>query len=492
MTQLWAHQAAGVEFMLPRTPGAYLDMPMGVGKSLTMLEYVKQKKRKRTIAVCPLAVCDAWRTQIARHASGQLRPVILDETVKRGSAGKADALRKALATTGASEPLFVAVNYQSAMRGQLAELLMETKWDEVILDEAHRVKEPFGAQSTFMQKFTMRVPSRHLMSGTPMPHDPLDIWAQFRCLNPDVLDSTFGAFRARYAKIITRNREPTARERAMMAAGRRVNLTYPDIVGWKNLDDLAARLAPWTFRCDRSVISLPLATYNEAYVSLGPEAARVYVELEENARAYARGGEVSGANSLVVLLRLQQLTGGTVVLKDGTEHTIDTAKRDKLVELFEDTLPNEPWVVFANFWPDLDMIHEAAKLAGRTSCELSGRRREVKQWQEAKGAPQILAVQIKSGSEGIDLTRAAYCALYSVGTDGGAYMQALARLHRPGQERPVSYYYLIARSSVDIATYACMRQNRLTVNNLLSKIALGACAPQVEEEECISTEEPVT
>ena len=85
--------------------------------------------------------------------------------------------------------------------------------------------------------------------------------------------------------------------------------------------------------------------------------------------------------------------------------------------------------------------------AVRTARELSGSRHELEEWQD--GAGQVLAVQIQAGGLGVDLTRAAYCIYYSLGFSLSEYEQSLARVHRPGQTRPVAYYHLIAEHTVD-------------------------------------------
>ena len=79
-------------------------------------------------------------------------------------------------------------------------------------------------------------------------------------------------------------------------------------------------------------------------------------------------------------------------------------------------------------------IHEACAGLGIHSLELSGRRDELKRWQD--GGAQVLAVQISAGGIGVDLTRARYSIYYSLSFSLGEYDQALSRVHRPGQTRP--------------------------------------------------------
>ena len=113
----------------------------------------------------------------------------------------------------------------------------------------------------------------------------------------------------------------------------------------------------------------------------------------------------------------------------------------------------------------------AAKDVGRESLELSGRKRELEDWQNGK-AP-ILAVQIQAGGSGIDLTRAAYCVYLSTGFSLGDYEQSLARVHRPGQDRTVFYYHLIAKDTVDVQVFHALRARKDAVEAVLADLALA-------------------
>ena len=62
-----------------------------------------------------------------------------------------------------------------------------------------------------------------------------------------------------------------------------------------------------------------------------------------------------------------------------------------------------------------------------------------------KGNIDIIAVHYNSGSESINLTQARYCIYYSLSHSYGLYRQSRKRVHRPGQNKPVVYYHLIAQ-----------------------------------------------
>lgn len=76
-------------------------------------------------------------------------------------------------------------------------------------------------------------------------------------------------------------------------------------------------------------------------------------------------------------------------------------------------------------------------------------------------------MQIQSGGAGVDFTRSRYCIYYSLGFSLGDYDQSLARIHRPGQQREVTYYHLIAKDTVDEQVYAALDARRDVVTSIM-------------------------
>jgi SNF2 family DNA or RNA helicase len=101
--------------------------------------------------------------------------------------------------------------------------------------------------------------------------------------------------------------------------------------------------------------------------------------------------------------------------------------------------------------------------------ELSGRRDDLAAWQEAE-RPGVLAVQIQAGGLGVDLTRARYSIFYSLSFSLGEYQQALARIHRPGQTRPVAHIHLVARETVDEKIMGALERRAEVVTFVLDEL----------------------
>jgi SNF2 family DNA or RNA helicase len=147
---------------------------------------------------------------------------------------------------------------------------------------------------------------------------------------------------------------------------------------------------------------------------------------------------------------------------------LDSAKMNLLHDVLEDIDPQEAVVVFCRFHKDLEAVSRVADETGRRSLELSGRKDELKQWQA--GESPVLAVQIDSGGVGVDLTRARYSIYYSLGFSLGSYEQSLARIHRPGQTRPVEYIHLLAQDTVDEQVMAALARRSDVVNSVLQQM----------------------
>ena len=121
-------------------------------------------------------------------------------------------------------------------------------------------------------------------------------------------------------------------------------------------------------------------------------------------------------------------------------------------------------VVFARFQNDLDVIARLAQKMKRPHFEISGRVKNLDEWNERGG---VLAVQIQAGGLGLDLTAARYCVYYSLGFNLGDYLQSIARLHRPGQTSLVDYIHLVASESIDEIIVEALAAKEDVINRIL-------------------------
>ena len=442
-TKPWPHQLDAINFAIEK-PSSMLALSMGYGKSKVVIDILENREHKRVLIVCPKSVIAVWPKQFATHASSQWEMALLDQGDSKRKAARIKA--------GLLSTRFVAVtNYDAYWREPLAATILGTPWDCIVLDESHRIKAPGGRAAWFAKK--LRATQKLALTGTPMPHSPLDVYGQFRFLNPEIFGTNFTLFRSRYA----------------IMGGYEGH----QVVGFARLDELHRKFYSIAFRADAD-LGLPEASHIERTFKLSAPAMRVYRELERELVAEVGSGVVHAGNALTKLLRLQQITSGCVpveTLDDGMnkmvhQKEVDTEKRRLLQDVLEDLDPKEPVVVFCRFRNDLDQIKAVTESLSRSHGELSGRANDLSDWQA--GQRTVLGVQIQSGGLGVDFTRARYAIYFSLGFSLGEYEQSLARIHRPGQLRPCFYVHLIAEGTVDVKVYSALEKKKDVVEYVLN------------------------
>jgi SNF2 family DNA or RNA helicase len=456
----WTHQKQGFWFAARRLGldvgerpiggGAMLAMDMGTGKTKVCFDLMNSYSGAlRTILVtCPKSVCRTWEEENEKHGSGAIALLNL----KEGSVKKKTKLAENFLKATAGQQRMIVINHESVWREPFRSLVKSEVWDLLVADECHRAKSPGGKFSRFLGNNAPTFSTRIGLTGTPMPRDPMDLYAQARFLEPGIYGTNFTRFKRRY--------------------GVWGGFQNRKLIGIANKEDLYNKLDSFCFRVKASeVLDLPPASHMKRFCELSSEESKSYKQMEDDLIADVGDGVVTAANALVRLLKLQQIVQGSITDDDGKLQRIGSTKQDLLRDLLEDLPPEEPVVVFARFRDDLDRIHEVCESTGRSSLELSGRVDELADWKA--GRASVLAVQIQAGGIGVDLSRSCYTIYYSPTFDMGAYEQSLARTHRPGQTRPTFYYHLLARGTIDTKIHAALRAKKNVVESVLGMLTGG-------------------
>lgn len=419
-TELWPHQVEALRWLRDHR-NAYLHIDMGGGKTRIIIEHIARNDFQRTLIVCPKSVVPVWPAELAKWWPKDRHLTVYAPTNDSIS-------KRARELQQLAPPWIFVTNYDAYWREPLRKAIVTARPDLVVYDEAHRLKSPGGKASLFAALLRQVVPNRIALSGTPIPHSPLDIYAQFRALDVSIFGKSFAVFRARYAIMGGyQNRQ---------------------IIKFIRLDELAFRMRAIMFQASIDYLKLPEGIDTLRYCYLERSARELYDALEAELIAYISTQQtVSAQNVLVKVLRLQQITSGTVPTDEGATYRASTAKRDLLADLLQDLPPEEPVVVFCRFHTDLDDVHAVAAATGRKSLELSGRVNQLADWHW--GNAPILAMQLRAGSLGLDLTKARYAIFYSLPWSLGEYQQARARLVRPGQTRAVTFVHLLVADTID-------------------------------------------
>ncbi len=190
----FAHQQAAFTaaleaFISGKSRGYALLMEMGTGKTITSIAIAGalylDKRISSALIVAPLSILSVWDEELAKFAGFDYTLAVLEGS----GAKKAGTLRH---LKGA--PLQVAVvNYESAWR--LEKEIMAWKPGLVIADEAHKIKTHDTAASKAMHHIGMKAAYRLLLTGTVITNKAIDVFSQYKFLNPAIFGASFYSFR---------------------------------------------------------------------------------------------------------------------------------------------------------------------------------------------------------------------------------------------------------------------------------------------------------
>ena len=419
-----------------KSPGWALLMEMGTGKSLTAIAItgaLSQAKRiRRVLVVAPLSILGVWEEEFQKFADFPYALAVLSGSGSR----KRDTLRHMNGTA-----LQVAVvNYESAWR--MEKDLLAWRPELIIADEGHKIKTHNISASKAMHRLGAKANYRLLLTGTVITNKAIDVFSQYKFLNPAIYGQSFYAFRNRYFDMVGYGNHTPVLKKSMEG-------------------ELTEKLHSISYRATKAeCLDLPETTDMIRQVELEPAALRVYQSLVKESYAELSGSgqeapvAVTAPNILTRLLRLSQLTGGFL----GNDETaaveqVSAAKLSALEDILDGAVAEgKKLVIIARFIPEITAICKLLEKRGlRYSCitgEVKNREAQVSQFQNDSEVMAFVG-QIATAGLGITLTAASTMVFYSLDYSMSNFEQAKARIHRMGQKNSCTYLYLVARGTVD-------------------------------------------
>lgn len=444
---LYKHQIRGANMALrafgaldAKTPGGGFGelFEMGCGKTLTTIAVAgalyNLGKIDRVLVVAPTSVCSVWPHDLNQFATfpWEARVLLGDKKKRLKALNELEnwpfkALRIAV------------INYESTHREGIFEALAAYKPDLIVCDESQRIKNPSAAQSKALHKLGDAAPFRMILSGTPVQNNAVDLYSQYRFLDPAVYGANFYAFKNRYC--------------IMGGYGQH------QIVGYRNMDELVEKEHSVAYRVTKEeCLDLPQQTFINRYVQFTDAEQAIYEQLRKSSFLELETGEnVTATTILTMYLRLMQLTGGFLTADESTRpKQVNTAKLDALADIVDDYVVDagKKLVIFARFRAEIAAIENLLRLRKIQYGSIYGdvpmeERGKIVDDFQTNPDTKVYVAQIQTAGLGITLHAASTAVFYSYDYNYANYAQALARIHRIGQRLPVTYIHLVVDGSID-------------------------------------------
>ena len=394
----------GMEHQVSGPKGGFLCDEMGLGKTVQLVATMLGNRKPRTLIIVPKSIITQWSEEIAKFAPG-LQVAVFD--------GPNRVLDKTADVTLVPYTLLT-------VKGESLDAktpLHMVKWDRVILDEAHEIRN----KGSKLFKSVCRLDSgiRWLVTGTPV----------FNSIQDFVSLCTFLGI----PKSFVQGRTKEIKDIYILR---------------RTKDDLVERLR--LPPCYFENVELDMFTEERALYEC------VFTEAQDTIKDAFRNAVSLNAKNMVILeclLRARQcmiwpqmyLNG--VAMKNETIPMQWEGRSNKMETLFRmiQEHPDEKSLVFCQFRGEMNYIQSQLKcpvFRVDGSVPKDERVRQIEGFKKASSGA-VFIIQIKSGGQGLNLQEATRVYIMAPSWNPATELQAIGRSHRTGQTQAVYVKKLI-------------------------------------------------
>jgi len=426
----FAHQKITSEFLISNRK-AFCFNEQGTGKTASVIwavDYLMTVKAiKRVLVVCPLSIMkSAWQNDLFKFA------IHRTVAVAHGSAKK----RKDIINGNAE---FVIINFDGVEI--VKKEIMDGGFDLIVVDEASAYKNAQTDRWKTLRDINKVVKGLWMLTGTPAAQSPADAFGLARLVNPTGVPIFFTQFKDSVMDKVSQYRwipKPTA------------------------MQTVHKVLQPAIRFEKRQCIDLPPLTYVDREAPLTPQQHKYYAILKKQMLMEASGEEVSAVNAAVKINKLLQISGGAVYTDTGEIIEFDVSSRLKVVHEVIDESSHKV-LVFVPFTHTIELL-EKYLTKNNVTCEVINgsvnvnKRSDIVQRFQDTDDTKVLIIQPQAASHGLTLTAANTIIWYAPCSSVETYLQANARIDRPGQVNNMTIVH-ITGSSIESRVYQLLRGN---------------------------------
>lgn len=427
--------------MLTMNQRAYVLNGMGTGKTKAALwawDYLRgHGLAKKLLVLAPLSTLKfTWGREIFQTLPG------IKYAVLHGTKPKRLAL-----LNDPTVDVFI-INHDG-LKVIFDEVMAHKEIDTLVIDEL-AVYRNGGSQRT---KITRKLASSMTwvwgMTGSPIPNEPTDAWAQCSIVTPHTVPKYFGRFREELMHRVTQFKwapKPDAVDKAFAAMQPAVRFTLDDVV------------------------ELPECIDRTIDIEMGPKQEKVYKALVDHAHAAIANQEITAANAGAVMMKLLQVATGWVYSSDGTTVPLDNDKRvEALIDAINST--DRKVLVFAPFKHALGGISKALTSEGIEHAVVSGdtpanERAQVFNLFQNTDKYRVIVAHPQCLAHGITLTAADTIVWFAPVTSLEIYDQANHRIRRVGQAHKQLVLHLQA-TPIEKRIYQLLQRKQRVQEKLL-------------------------
>lgn len=436
----YEHQKEGIGFLVCRD-GAILADDMGLGKTYQSIISALEVGAKKVLIVCPASMKITWERELS----------MFNETGIIVSGSKWPHVGKFTIINYEILKNFHSVGKPKKEGDPHYTNLIDENYDLMILDEAHKVKNPKAQRTKLINDIVSKgeIGKVWLLTGTPIANRPMDFFNLLKLVKSPLADN-WKFFAQRYCD---------AKRFYKVINGVKRQIWITD--GASNLDELGIRTKNNLLRrLKTNVLDMPDKTITTMYHDMSKRGWAEYENLWEEylEKKAAEGKRASLNKDLVELGLLRKFIAMEAI--------------PKTIELAEDAIEQgQKIVIFTTF---TDELEELAEHFGNQCVVHNGKmnstekQKSVDKFQTNKKC-KVFIGNIASAGVGITLTQGTVVIFNSFSWVPGDNEQAEDRCYRIGQNNNVSVYYQLFRGTVSFVMWYSVMNKQKNIDKILNR-----------------------
>lgn len=426
----FAHQKDTAAFLSARKK-AFCFSEQGTGKTASVIwavDYLMKKgKVRRVLVLCPLSIMKAaWQKDLFTFAMHRSCSIAYGDAKQR-----AKIIRE-----GAD---FVILNFDGL--AVVKDEIINGGFDLIVVDEASAYKNPQTTRWKILREVVESAKGLWMLTGTPAAQSPLDAYGLAKLVNPTGVPKYFGAFRDSVMMKVTQFKWiPKPAAQAVV------------------FDALQPAIRFERDQC----LDLPDVTFVERDAPLTSMQNAYYKLLRSEMLIEAAGAEISAVNAAAKINKLLQISGGAVYTDDKEVIEFDVSNRlNVITEVIDES--SHKVLVFVPFTHTIDLLRDHLEKKHISCAVINGKvpvnkRSDIVADFQGTDKVRVLIIQPQAASHGLTLTAANTIIWYAPVTSVETYLQANARINRPGQKNAMTIVH-IKGSPVEERLYQMLQGN---------------------------------
>ncbi|EFC46901.1 predicted protein [Naegleria gruberi] len=489
-----------------KTHGGILGDDMGLGKTLEVISFFcywmestdKESSRKPFLIVSPLSLIENWCLEFNKFCGNSVR-VLRYHGNQEERAELQDTLNEEFAESGEFPYDVIVTSYETVTNDE--SFLSGFEYKCLCVDEAHRLKNPNSILYKALQQI-YKYERVILMSGTPLMNNTKELWALLYFCAPTYFDHLFETFDSWFPQQCFLSKSTLKKSISeSVDIEEDIDENVEDVDADSVRNNFQIVLKPFLLRRTKNQVLKNDLPPKEEHI--------IYTRLTTLQKKFYKGFLMADRNAIGkknsrglsnVLMSLRKCCDHPYMFEGAEEepfvegeHIVNNSGKMIILDKLLKKLKQEGHkvLIFSQMTQMLDILQDYFSFRKWNYERLDGSVRGEERFEAIKSFTDkdvfVFLLSTRAGGVGLNLTSADTVIFMDMDMNPQMDLQAQARCHRIGQDKPVTVYRLVTESSVEeVILKRSMKKIALSINTIDTSSAVSNAFDSSSDEKLSS------